>query len=41
MPEDFIELGAFLGKDIYRIDPNTFEKLDIEKYQSRYEPLVV
>jgi hypothetical protein len=41
MPDDFIELGAFLGKDIYRIDPNTFEKLDIEKYQNRYEPLVV
>lgn len=41
MPQEFAELGAYLGKDLFRVDLKLFEKLDIDAYEETYEGLVV
>jgi len=41
MPDTFVELGAFMGKDLFKIDEDVFIKLSLDAYQERYEPLVV
>jgi hypothetical protein len=41
IPDEFAELGAFLGKDLFNLDLKTFEGLDIEEYYKKFEGMVV
>jgi hypothetical protein len=41
LPDNFIELGALVGKDLFKLDVATFEKLNLDKWEARYEEVVI
>jgi hypothetical protein len=41
IPDGFTELGVLLSKDLYNMDPEVYEKLNLDKWQNRYEDVVL
>jgi hypothetical protein len=41
IPDGFVELGALVGKDLFKLDTSIFEKLNLDKWEARYEEIVI
>jgi len=41
IPDGYVELGALIGKDLFKLDMATFEKLNLDKWEARFEEIVI
>ncbi len=41
VPEKFTEMGVMISKDLYMLDKPTFQSLNLDKWQAKYEKVVL